>query len=104
MMPDLRKQGGFSLRDRFKGLDLNHFKLVVEGQATLHAVSWAYKQLKGHKLVEMYPFIDAEGFAGSCEHFMNEFRSTMKKEIEVFKSEPRIQDALRHIPHIGIRS
>ena len=97
MMIDLRKQGGFCLRDRFKGLDLDHFKLVIEGQATLHAVSWAFKQLKGRKLVEMYPFLGGEGFASVFEKFMDQFMSTIRKEIEVFKSEPKVHDGLSYL-------
>ena len=96
-MIDLKRQGGFCLRDRFEGLDLDHFKLVVEGQATLHAVSWAYKQVKGQKLVEMYPFLDGEGLGSAFEQYMEESRATVEKEIEMFKSEPKIHDGLRHL-------
>ena len=102
VMTDLRKQGGFSLRDRFKGLDLDHFKLVVEGQATLHAVSWAYKQQKGRKLRELYPFLRGAGFANMFEMFTSDYLRTIKKEIEVFKNEPRIQNGLRQLQTVAV--
>ena len=97
IMIDLRKRGGFSLGDRFKGLDLDHFKLVVEGQATLHAVSWAYKQHKGRNLSEIYPHLTGEGYADTFGMFTDQFLPAFEKEIEAFKNKPRIQDGLRQL-------
>ena len=96
-MTDLRKKGGFFLRDRFKGLDLDHFKLVVEGQATLHAVSWAYKQLKGRNLQDMYPYLCGETFASTFQTFMAEFIPTIRKEMDIFKDQPKIQAGLSYL-------
>ncbi|CAG7700783.1 unnamed protein product [Allacma fusca] len=58
VLKDLHKQGGFRLRDKFLGLDLDHYKLVIEGQAQLHAISWAYKYTRGLKnFHDNFPFL-----------------------------------------------
>ncbi|CAG7821850.1 unnamed protein product, partial [Allacma fusca] len=49
---------GFKLRDRFLALDFDHYKLVIEAQARLHGISWAYKIKHGiKKLEDKYPFL-----------------------------------------------
>ncbi|CAG7719246.1 unnamed protein product [Allacma fusca] len=60
IMPDLRAKsnGEYRLRDRFLGFDLNHYYLVIEAQAKLHALSWAYKCKTGiQNLTEKFPFL-----------------------------------------------
>ena len=55
------------MKDRFDGLDLDHYKLVVEAQATLHALSWAYKSKSGTKLSEKCPSLRINAFANVLE-------------------------------------
>ncbi|CAG7827557.1 unnamed protein product, partial [Allacma fusca] len=60
IMPDLRTKanGSYRLRDKFVGFDLNHYYLVIEAQAKLHALSWAYKCKTGtDNLTAKYPFL-----------------------------------------------
>ncbi|CAG7831343.1 unnamed protein product, partial [Allacma fusca] len=60
IMPDLRAKsnGEYRLRDRFLGFDLNHYYLVIEAQAKLHALSWAYKSKTGiQSLTGKFPFL-----------------------------------------------
>jgi hypothetical protein len=62
-MPDLREKsnGAFRLRDRFLGFDYDHYKLVIEAHATLHALSWAYKCKKGFTDFEKeFPFLKVD--------------------------------------------
>ena len=96
-MADLRKKGGFRLRDRFEGLDFDHFKLVIESQAILHAVSWAFKQSKGKNLREMYPFLTAENLMKIMEDNVSENLKLLDAEIESFKDDSKIYEGLKYL-------
>ena len=98
IMADLRKAGGFSLRDRFKGLDLDHFSLVVEGQAIVHATSWAYKQNTGRSLLESFPFLTTDGFKDMFEKgIFDIFFDAILKLKSLFNDDPRLQDGLDYL-------
>ena len=103
MMPDLRKTGGYSLRDRFKGLDLDHFALVVEGQATLHAVSWSYKKSTGRTLLESFPVLLLDGMLEMYDQgMMDPIKASILNVKNIFKEQPRLQEGLDHIYKVAI--
>ena len=56
------------MKDRFEGLDVDHYKLVIEAQATLHAFSWAYKCKTGKKFTEKFPILKTNTFASMMEN------------------------------------
>ena len=86
------------MRDRFKGLDLDHFKLVVEGQATLHAVSWAYRHNIGRSLLEAFPFISVKQFSAMYDSGMMDMMvAGMNKIKELFPDHPRLQEGIDHL-------
>ena len=97
-MADLRKAGGFSLSDRFKGLDLDHFSLVMEGQAKVHAVSWAYKQKMGRSLLESFPFLTVDGIKDMFDKgIFDSFFGNILKLKSLFNDDPRLQDGLDYL-------
>ena len=73
IMPDLRKSGGFRLKDRFEGWDLDHYKLVIEAQVTLHAFSWAYKCKTGKNFTEKFPILKTNTFASMMANASKKF-------------------------------
>ena len=102
-MTDLRKAGGYSLRDRFKGLDLDHFALVVEGQATLHAVTWAYKHKAGQSLVGSFPEISLDGITEMFNKgIIEQFNGSILNIRSLFKESPRLQEGLDYIFKMAI--
>ncbi|CAL8069689.1 unnamed protein product [Orchesella dallaii] len=57
MMVDLRKTWGFTMADRRKGFDADHVKLAFTELATIHALSWAYRQRVESDLLKKFPFL-----------------------------------------------
>ncbi|CAG7831095.1 unnamed protein product, partial [Allacma fusca] len=96
---DLRKpaNGPFILRDRFLGFDLDHYKLVIENQAALHAISWAYKSKRGlDSLYEDFPVLDND-YGEMLKAFMSFTESNIKTNEELFHDRPEIVRALGHL-------
>ena len=98
-MTDLRKSGGFRLQDRFQGLDLDHFKLVIEAHATLHAVSWAYKVKRGvPKLLEKFPLLSTKGFQKTHENGGEDyFRQQLDVGANLFKDDAALTAGYEHL-------
>lgn len=59
LMTDMRKPLNFKMADRRIGLDGDHMKLTFYELATLHALSWAYKE-RNEDFLEMYPFLEKQ--------------------------------------------
>ncbi|ODM94101.1 hypothetical protein Ocin01_12582 [Orchesella cincta] len=85
LMTDLRKTSGFTMADRFQGLDLIHTKLALEEIAKLHALSWAYKQKNGMSLLNTkYPqFVgevdgNADTMKGFCQLMVHLSNSSLQ--------------------------
>jgi hypothetical protein len=101
VMPDLRKpeNGPFVLRDRFLGFDVGHYRLAIEGQAKLHAVSWAYKCSRGlESLCTEFPYL--KGSDEMMESFDSFMDSGMKTVEEMFHDRPDILKALAHLKRV----
>ena len=97
-MTDLRKSGGFRLKDRYEGLDLDHYKLVVEAQATLHAFSWVYKCKTGKTFTEKFPIFKTNTFANMMENGGKEWFVHHSKNAEgVIQDDPVLVGGLQHL-------
>ncbi|CAG7718807.1 unnamed protein product [Allacma fusca] len=102
VMPDLRKmpKGPFILRDRFLGFDLDHCMLVIENQARLHAIAWAYKSKRGHdSLHEEFPFLDNK-FGELLKAFSSYTEANIRTNEALFHDRPEILGALEHLKSI----
>ena len=100
-MTDLRKSGGFRLKDRFEGFDLDHYKLVVEAQATLHAFSWAYKCKTGTNFSRKFPFLNINGFANMMEQGGFEFfKANLRTSEGIVKDDPVLVDGVNHLSSV----
>jgi hypothetical protein len=99
IMPDLRNHsnGAFRLCDRFLGLDRDHYKLVIESQAQLHAVSWAYKSKRGiGSLYDEFPFLNND-LGKIMEPFLEVTEANINMNEEVFQDNPEILQGLAHL-------
>jgi hypothetical protein len=104
IMPDLRKpeNGPFRLRDRFLGFDLDHYKLVIESQAKLHAISWAYKTKRGLKsLIAEFPYLKSK-FGELMQAFTPLMESNIKANELLFHDRPDILEALAHLKEVYV--
>ncbi len=58
VLTDLRKELGYKMFDRTKGLQLDHIILVITELAKIHALSWAYRQKVEDNLLKKFPFLE----------------------------------------------
>ncbi|CAG7722643.1 unnamed protein product [Allacma fusca] len=98
VMANLREKsnGGFRLRDRFLGLDLDHYKLVIEAQAKFHALSWAYKCKRGIDNFDIQP-INSSGFLTFLESC---FKTSFAAAKEILKGNTVGLNALDHLESV----
>ena len=100
-MTDLRKSGGFRLKDRFEGFDLDHYKLVIEAQATLHAFSWAYKCKTGIKFLDKFPFLNTRAFEEMMEHGgMEFFRHNLRTTEDIVKDDAALFEGVKYLDSV----
>ncbi|ODM91728.1 hypothetical protein Ocin01_14956 [Orchesella cincta] len=60
MMVDLRKTWGFTMAERTKGFDPEHVELAFTELATIHALSWAYRNRVEYDLIKKFPFLQVD--------------------------------------------
>ncbi|CAG7835786.1 unnamed protein product [Allacma fusca] len=98
VMPDLRKpeNGPFVLRDRFLGFDLDHYLLVIEAQARLHATSWAYKSKLGKNILEEFPFLESK--LGEIFKSVVAYQDANVNTIaQLVQDSPKLKEGLSHL-------
>lgn len=67
------------MADRIEGLDKDHILLVIHQIATLHALSWCFKEIEGlDKLSSSYPLLIDTMYG---EFFENSFKPVMDSVI-----------------------
>ena len=103
IMTDLRESGGYRMRDRFEGFDLDHYKLVIEAQATLHALSWAYKCKNDNvKISEKFPCLTGmqglrKGFNKTAAEFL---QPNMQAAETLVNDDPELAAGLTHLKSV----
>lgn len=57
VMTDVRRTWGYEMVDSKLGLSFAHASLAVKELATIHALSWVYRQKVENNLLERFPFL-----------------------------------------------
>jgi len=75
--------------DKFQAYDLAHYRLIIESQATFHALSWAFKCKHGLKdFKSQYPVLKQEAMIGSLQYF----KPLMTSNVLIAKSMAKKED------------
>jgi len=54
LMEDIKKMYGFRMTNRREALDIHHMRLVMEGLAKVHSLSWAYRHHVEPNIAQKY--------------------------------------------------